>query len=65
MGSVCKDVYEVEKYCGCSKCKTVHKVEVYEENGMDIAFIRCDICETLDDWIEEDLLEQLQKENNK
>ena len=57
-----KRAYEVEKYCGCSKCKTVHKVEVYEENGMDIAFIRCDICETLDDWTEEELLEMLDLE---
>ena len=52
----------MEKYCECSKCKTVHKVEVYEENGMDIAFIRCDICETLDDWTEEELLEMLDLE---
>lgn len=57
-----KRAYEVEKYCECSKCKTVHKVEVYEENGMDIAFIRCDICETLDDWTEEELLEMLDLE---
>ena len=57
-----KKAYEVGKYCECSKCKTVHKVEVYEENGMDIAFIRCDICETLDDWTEEELLEMLDLE---
>lgn len=65
MSSNFKRAYEVDKYCGCSECKTVHRVEVYEENGIDIAFVRCDICEYLDDWEEEDLLEQLQKENNK
>ena len=62
MSSNFKRAYEVDKYCECSECKTVHRVEVYEENGIDIAFVRCDICEYLDDWEEEDLLEQLDLE---
>lgn len=50
-----KDMYDIDIYCSCMECKTVHTVQVCEENGIDVHYAKCDICGNIADYTKDEI----------
>lgn len=50
-----KDMYEIETYCSCSNCKTVHVVNVEVKNDTEVHHVSCHICNNHNEYLEHEI----------